>query len=206
MQNSFMTAAVFVCVVTTAACGGASSPPEAAATASGDSTDDRPVAVIDHVVESIDGESVDLGAFRGRPLLIVNTASKCGYTPQYAGLQKLHERFAGDGLVVIAFPSNDFGNQEPGSPAEIKTFCEDTYAVSFPLMAKVHTKGPDQAPVYRTLTEETADDIRGEVRWNFTKFLVDGDGHVVARYESGVDPLDDRIVGEIEKLLRASDG
>lgn len=139
-------------------------------------------------------------------MLIVNTASKCGYTPQYAGLQKLHERFADDGLAVIAFPSNDFGNQEPGSPAEIKTFCEDTYKVSFPLMAKVHTKGPDQAPVYRTLTEDTSDGIRGEVRWNFTKFLVDADGHVVARYESGVDPLDDRIVDEIEKLLRASDG
>jgi glutathione peroxidase len=158
-------------------------------------------AVIDHTVRSLEGEELDLTTFRGRPMLIVNTASKCGYTPQYAGLQELHTRYGEAGLVVIAFPSNDFGNQEPGSPEDIRSFCEDTYSVTFPLMEKVATKGPDQAPIYRTLTRETAKDIRGDVRWNFTKFLVDGDGRVVARFDSGVDPLDGQLVAAIEKLL-----
>jgi glutathione peroxidase len=167
------------------------------------SAPESPAAVIDHVVLSLEGEEFDLASFRGRPMLIVNTASKCGYTPQYAGLQELHERYGEAGLVVIGFPSNDFGNQEPGSPEEIRTFCEETYSVSFPMMEKVSTKGPDQAPIYRTLTRDTGEDIRGDIRWNFTKFLVDGDGRVVARFESGVDPLDDEIVTAIEELLPA---
>ena len=167
------------------------------------SVQESSAAVIDHTVRTLEGEELDLATFRGRPMLIVNTASKCGYTPQYAGLQELHERYVAAGLVVIGFPSNDFGNQEPGSPDEIRSFCEDTYSVTFPLMAKVATKGPDQAPIYRTLTTETGKDIRGDVRWNFTKFLVDGDGRVVARFESGVDPLDDQLVAAIEELLPA---
>jgi glutathione peroxidase len=138
-------------------------------------------------------------------MLIVNTASECGYTPQYAGLQKLHESFGDRGLVVIGFPSNDFGNQEPGSAEEIATFCRRNYGVSFPMMAKVHTKGEKQAPIYRTLTRETAEGIRGEIRWNFTKFLVDGEGRVVARFEPGVEPLDEQITSAIEPML-AMDG
>jgi glutathione peroxidase len=134
-------------------------------------------------------------------MLIVNTASKCGYTPQYEGLQKLFERYGDRGLVVIGFPSNDFGNQEPGTAAEIGAFCKRNYGVTFPMMAKVHTKGPDQAPVYRSLTTETTEGIRGEVKWNFTKFLVDRDGRVVARFEPGVKPLDDQITSAIEALL-----
>ncbi len=203
MKTQTLIAAI-ACIVLPAGCGGAAAPPSSPAPDAPASAGTVPV--IDHVVESIDGEPVDLGSLRGRPLLIVNTASKCGYTPQYAGLQKLHERFGDDGLVVIAFPSNDFGNQEPGPPSEIKSFCETTYSVTFPLMAKVHTKGPQQAPIYRTLTEDTGDGMRGEIRWNFTKFLVDGDGRVVARYESSVDPLDERIVGAVERLLAGSDG
>ena len=158
-------------------------------------------AVIDHTVTTLDGDSLDLSTLRGRPLLIVNTASKCGYTPQYAGLQRLHERYSGRGLVILGFPSNDFGGQEPGTAVEIGEFCRKNYGVGFQMMAKVHAKGPDIAPIYRTLTEQTANDIRGEIKWNFTKFLVDVDGHVVARFGSSVDPEDPALVAEVEKLL-----
>lgn len=160
--------------------------------------------IVDHTVESLTGETVDLTSFRGRPMLIVNTASKCGYTPQYAGLQELYERYGEGDLVVIGFPSNDFGNQEPGTAEEIGNFCRLNYGVTFPMMAKVHTKGPNQAPVYRTLTTESEEDFRGEIRWNFTKFLVDQEGRVVARFESAVEPLDDKITSAIDALLADS--
>ncbi|HSO21336.1 MAG TPA: glutathione peroxidase, partial [Chondromyces sp.] len=136
--------------------------------------------------------------------LIVNTASKCGYTPQYASLQKLHETYGERGLVVLGFPSNDFGNQEPGTAEEIGAFCRLNYGVSFPMMAKVHTKGPEQAPLYRTLTAETGESLRGEVRWNFTKFLIDAEGRVVARFEPAVDPMDPQLTSAVEKLLPSS--
>jgi glutathione peroxidase len=158
-------------------------------------------AVIDHTVTTLEGDSLELASFRGKPLLIVNTASKCGYTPQYAGLQRLHERYAARGLVILGFPSNDFGGQEPGTEAEIGAFCRKNYGVSFQMMAKVHAKGPEIAPLYRTLTEQSAEDIRGEIKWNFTKFLIDGDGHVVARFGSSVDPEDPQLIAAIEKLL-----
>lgn len=161
-------------------------------------------AVIDQTVQTLQGETLDLASFRGRPMLVVNTASKCGYTPQYESLQKLHETYGERGLVVIGFPSNDFGNQEPGTAEEIAKFCRLNYGVTFPMMAKVHTKGPDQAPIYRTLTAETPEGIRGEIRWNFTKFLVDADGRVVARFEPAVDPMDAEITREVEALLPAS--
>ena len=188
-----------------AACGGSATPtPSAAEAPSADATDGTSVAVIDHTVESLTGERVDLASFRGRPILIVNTASKCGYTPQYASLQKLHEKYGEQGLVVIGFPSNDFGNQEPGTAEEIGNFCRLNYGVTFPMMAKVHTKGPDQAPVYRALTAESGSEFQGEIKWNFTKFLVDPEGKVVARFESSVDPLDEQVTSAVEALLTAS--
>ncbi|MGD8439614.1 MAG: glutathione peroxidase [Holophagae bacterium] len=162
------------------------------------------VGVIDHTVTSIEGDTIDLTGYRGRPMLIVNTASKCGYTKQYDTLQQLYERFAERGFVVIGFPSNDFGNQEPGTEEEIASFCRLNYGVTFPMMAKVHTKGPEQASIYRTLTTETAEGIRGEIGWNFTKFLVDGDGVVVQRFEPAVDPMSDEVIAAVERLL-ASD-
>ncbi len=162
---------------------------------------DHAVGIIDHTVTSIEGDIVDLRGYRGRPMLIVNTASKCGFTKQYDTLQKLFETFGNQGLAVIGFPSNDFGNQEPGTEDEIASFCRLNYGVTFPMMAKLHTKGPKQAPIYRTLTEETADGIRGEIRWNFTKFLVDAEGRVIARFEPSVDPMSDDVVSRIEKLL-----
>ena len=189
-------------VASTAACGGgqpqavAPAPEQASSVANPDAS-----GIIDQTVESLTGETVDLGSFRGRPMLIVNTASKCGYTPQYEGLQKLYEQYRESGLVVIGFPSNDFGNQEPGTAEEIGNFCRLNYGVSFPMMAKVHTKGPEQAPVYRALTTASDEQFRGEVRWNFTKFLVDPNGRVVARFDSGVEPLDEQIITAVEALL-----
>jgi glutathione peroxidase len=195
--------ALATCLVAAAACGGGQAPPTAPETAEpmAAAADDGSTGIIDQTVQSLTGETVDLAAFRGRPMLIVNTASKCGYTPQYEGLQKLYERYHDGDLVVIGFPSNDFGNQEPGTAKEIRDFCRLNYGVTFPMMAKVHTKGPDQSPVYRTLTTQSGKAFEGEVQWNFTKFLVDQDGRVVARFESGVDPLDERITSAVDALL-----
>ena len=162
---------------------------------------DHGAGIIDHTVTSLEGDTVDLAGYRGRPMLIVNTASKCGYTKQYDTLQQLYEKYAEQGFVVVGFPSNDFGNQEPGSHEEIANFCRLNYGVTFPMMEKVHTKGPEQAPIYRTLTTESADEHRGEIKWNFTKFLVDGEGRVVARFEPAVDPMSDEVVTAVEALL-----
>jgi len=162
---------------------------------------DHTTGVVDHTVTSIEGDTVDLRGYRGRPMLIVNTASKCGYTKQYDTLQRLYENFGARGFVIIGFPSNDFGNQEPGTEVEIANFCRLNYGVTFPMMAKVHTKGPEQAPIYRTLTAKSPDGMRGEIKWNFTKFLINADGQVVARFESNVDPMDETIVSAVEELL-----
>ncbi|MCU0232701.1 MAG: glutathione peroxidase [Thermoanaerobaculales bacterium] len=203
MQNVLSSAALGGMVLVAAACGAAA---DGAARSSEPKTtkDGAARAVIDQTVQTLQGESLDLATFRGRPMLIVNTASQCGYTPQYAGLQKLHETYGERGLVVIGFPSNDFGGQEPGTAEEIASFCRLNYGVSFPMMAKVRTKGPEQDPVYRTLTTETGEGIRGEIRWNFTKFLIDRDGRVVARFEPGVEPTDPKLTAAIEALLPAS--
>ncbi len=160
--------------------------------------------VIDHVVKSLSGEDVDLKQFRGKALLIVNTASECGYTPQYAGLETLFETYKARGLVVVGFPCNDFGGQEPGSAGEIATFCKKNYGVTFPMMAKVHAKGPEQAPLYRTLTAEGPEPFRGEVKWNFTKFLVDTDGRIVGRFEPKVEPGAPELAKAIEAVLPRS--
>jgi glutathione peroxidase len=157
--------------------------------------------IIDHTVQTLAGETVSLSKYRGSVLLIVNTASECGYTPQYAGLQRLYDKYAARGLVVVGFPSNDYGGQEPGDAEQIASFCKKNYGVTFPMMAKVHAKGAEIAPIYKTLTQETPDGIKGDVRWNFTKFLVDVNGKVVARFESKVEPESADVTGAIEKLL-----
>jgi glutathione peroxidase len=157
--------------------------------------------VIDHQVQTLQGETISLSKYRGSVLLVVNTASECGFTPQYAGLEKVYEKYKDRGLVIVGFPSNDFGQQEPGSAQEIATFCQKNYGVTFPMMAKVHAKGPEIAPLYKTLTQDTPEGIKGEVKWNFTKFLVDKDGKVVARFESKVTPESPEVTGAIEKLL-----
>lgn len=159
------------------------------------------VNVLGLEVETIDGETKRLSDYRGKALLIVNTASECGFTPQYADLQKLYNTYQPRGLEVLAFPSNDFGAQEPGTAEEIKRFTEQNYAIAFPLFAKIATKGEGQSPLYRLLTEQTPEGIRGEVKWNFTKFLIDRTGKVVARFESPVKPMDPKVTAAVEAAL-----
>lgn len=196
-MNPRIIVGVFAAALLGAGC--SARPASAAATTQGEKT-----VQIDSRMESLSGETVDLASYRGKALLIVNVASECGYTPQYAGLQRLHETYGERGLVVIGVPSNDFGAQEPGSSEEIRNFCDTRYRVTFPMMAKVHARGPEMAPLYKTLTEQTPEGIRGEVRWNFTKFLIDPNGTPVARFEPKVDPLAPELVEAVERVLPKS--
>jgi glutathione peroxidase len=158
-----------------------------------------PMGVHGFEVKSIDGKDVPLSQYRGKVLLIVNTASECGYTPQYKGLEELYQEFKARGLEVLAFPSNDFGGQEPGANAEIKKFCERRYRTTFPLFAKIAVKGPKADPLYRWLT--ALPENGGEVTWNFNKFLVDPSGKVVAHLDSSVEPTSAELRKRIEALL-----
>ena len=154
-------------------------------------------SVHEFTLPSIDGAAAPLSAYKGKVVLIVNVASQCGYTPQYAGLEKLYEKYKDQGLVVLGFPANNFGAQEPGTNAEIKTFCSRTYHVTFPMYSKISVAGGDKAPLYKFLTDANG----GEVKWNFTKFLVDGDGKVIVRFESEVEPDSAELAGAVEKAL-----
>lgn len=148
-------------------------------------------------MNSITGKPVALKEFAGKPVLFVNVASQCGYTPQYKGLEDLYRKYKEQGLVIVGVPANNFGAQEPGSNEEIATFCKRNYDVSFPMMSKVEVKGAKITPLYSYLTK-----TGGDVKWNFTKFLVDKDGKVIERFESGVDPMDAKLTSAIEKLLK----
>lgn len=154
-----------------------------------------------YTVNALDGKPTDLATYKGKVVLIVNTASECGFTPQYADLEKLYETYKDRGLVVLGFPSNDFGQQEPGSSEEIASFCKKNYGVTFPMMEKVETKGANASPVYKTLTDATPENIRGPVKWNFTKFLIDRSGTVVARFEPKVTPMAAELTSAIEQNL-----
>jgi glutathione peroxidase len=152
-------------------------------------------------VKDIDGNEYDLAQLKGKVVMIINVASKCGYTKQYAGLEKLYEKYKDRGLVIVGFPANNFNSQEPGTDAEIKTFCSTKYNVTFPMMSKISVKGDDQHPLYDLLTHKTPKDFRGEIGWNFTKFLVDRNGQVFARFASKTTPEDEQLVGAVEKAL-----
>lgn len=152
--------------------------------------------------KTIDGSERSLGEYAGKTLLVVNVASQCGLTPHYAGLQELYENFRDRGLVVLGFPCNQFGTQEPGTEAEIKTFCETRYGVTFPMFAKIDVNGPTRHPLYAFLTEQaTEPDGPGDIQWNFAKFLIDGSGKVVARFAPPTKPVSDEIVSAVEKTL-----
>jgi glutathione peroxidase len=142
-------------------------------------------------VKGIDGQEVSLSTFKGKTLLIVNTASRCGYTPQYEGLEALYKKYKDKGFVVLGFPSNDFGAQEPGSNAEIKKFCQTKFNVDFPMFAKGEVKGEGKQPLFALLTQ--AAPSKGEIKWNFEKFLIDPSGQVVARFDSKVTPTDEAL-------------
>jgi glutathione peroxidase len=153
-------------------------------------------------VPDLEGKPVSLSAFRGKVLLLVNTASKCGYTPQYEGLEKLSRNYRERGLVVAGFPANNFRGQEPGSNAEIRTFCSTKYGVDFPMFGKISVKGEDIHPLYRWLTaKETDPAFAGDIEWNFTKFLVDREGKVIARFPSAVKPDSPEVTAAVEKAL-----
>jgi len=157
--------------------------------------------VLDHTVKLLDGSDKSLADYRGKALLVVNTASECGFTPQYADLQEVYAKYKDRGLEVLAFPSNDFGGQEPGTPEQIRAFVDKKFNVEFEMFDKVVIKGDEKSPLYKTLTEETTDGIKGDVKWNFTKFLVDPEGHVVQRFESPVSPTDPQLTAAIEAVL-----
>jgi glutathione peroxidase len=153
----------------------------------------------DFAATTIDGEEQVLSAYEGKVLLVVNVASKCGFTPQYAGLEKLYRERADDGLVVLGFPCDQFGHQEPGDEAEIQEFCSLTYDVTFPMFAKIDVNGDDTHPLFEWLKSEQRGLLGGRVKWNFTKFLVDRSGQPVARYAPNTVPED--IAVDIEELL-----
>jgi len=149
----------------------------------------------DFKVKDINGEDFDMTSLKGKRVLIVNTASKCGYTPQYESLQELYEKHGGDNFVIIGFPCNQFGGQEPGTNEEIKTFCKKNYGVSFPMMDKVDVKGDEVHPLYEWLTEEELNGVDGaRVSWNFNKFLIDENGNWVEHYGSSTSPMFEEII------------
>lgn len=157
--------------------------------------------VYSFTLNSIDGKPAPLAAYKGKVVLLVNVASQCGYTPQYSALEAIYEKYKDQGFVILGFPANNFGAQEPGTNEEIKTFCTRKYSVSFPMYSKISVKGGDQAPLYSYLTKETGAGIAGEIQWNFTKFLVDRNGTVIERFEPAVTPDSREVTTAIEAQL-----
>ena len=152
-------------------------------------------------MNDIDGKPVNLADYKGHVVMIVNVASKCGFTPQYEGLEGVYKRYQDRGLVILGFPANNFNSQEPGSDADIKQFCSNKYDVTFPMFSKVSVKGDDQTPLYQFLTGSADGQFAGPIGWNFTKFLIDKQGHVYARFASAVKPQSDEMTAAIEKGL-----
>lgn len=170
----------------------APSPPQAQSVAS----------IYEFEMDDIDGHPVKLADYKGKVLLIVNVASKCGYTPQYAGLEAIYEKYRDRGFAVLGFPANNFGNQEPGTNAEIKQFCAANYHVTFPMFSKISVKEDDKHPLYQYLTgSEQGRQFGGEIKWNFNKFLIDRDGNVIAVYGSKTEPQSQELTGRIESAL-----
>lgn len=154
-------------------------------------------------LKDIDGKDVSLSQYRGKVLMLVNVASKCGLTPQYEGLQKLYAEYKDRGLVILGFPANNFGGQEPGTDEQIKSFCSLNYNVTFPIFSKISVKGADIHPLYKFLTDkETNPEFGGGIKWNFNKFLVDKNGHVIARFEPQTTPESNEVIQAVEEALQ----
>ncbi len=161
------------------------------------------MSIYDFTMKDINGKDVKLGQYKGKVLLIVNVASKCGYTPQYEGLQKLYMKYKDKGLVVLGFPANNFGNQEPGTNQQIQEFCSVNYDVTFPMFSKISVKGDDINPLYEYLTSKKTDpEFAGDITWNFNKFLVGTSGKIVNRFASADKPESEKVVSAIEKALK----
>lgn len=159
-------------------------------------------SVYEFKVKNIEGKDVDLSEYKGKVLLIVNVASKCGATPQYDPLQALYKKYADKGLVVLGFPANNFGGQEPGTDTEIAEFCTSKYSVEFPMFSKVSVKGDDKAPLFSYLTSAQNPDKQGDIGWNFEKFLIGKDGKLIRRFATKVDPTNADLVAAIETALK----
>ena len=154
-------------------------------------------SIHEFTMNAIDGKAAPLASFKGKIVLVVNVASRCGYTPQYEGLEALYRKYKGQGFVIAGFPANNFGGQEPGTDAEIQAFCKAKYDVTFPMFSKISVKGRDQAPLYQFLTK-----TGGDIGWNFTKFLVDRDGKVIHRFDTTVEPLSREVTSAVEAALK----
>lgn len=159
-------------------------------------------SLYDFTVKDIDGKQVRLSKYRGQAVLVVNVASKCGLTPQYAGLENLYKKYKKKGFVILGFPANDFNQQEPGTEKEIKAFCTGTYGVTFPMFSKIHVKGPETAPIYKWLIENSG--RRDDIEWNFAKFLVSRKGKVAARFAPQVKPDDEALIKAVEKEIQTA--
>jgi glutathione peroxidase len=160
-------------------------------------TTDTSKTIYGFKVEALDGGMIDFASFKGKKILVVNTASECGYTPQYKELEELFEKYH-DKLIVVGFPANNFGGQEPGSNSEIKTFCQKNYGVTFPMAAKISVKGSDAAPIYQWLTSKEQNGVLdAEIKWNFNKFLIDENGHLLAKFESKTKPMSEDIINRL---------
>ena len=154
-------------------------------------------SIYDFKVEALDGGTIDFAKYKGKKILVVNTASKCGYTPQYEGLEKLYEKYK-DKLVIIGFPANNFGGQEPGTNTEIKEFCKKNYGVTFPMAAKVSVKGDDTAPIFQWLCNKTQNGVLdAEIKWNFGKFLLDEKGNLISYFPSKVEPMSEELTSKL---------
>jgi glutathione peroxidase len=168
--------------------------------------ENAPASPLDFTVKAIDGKEQKLADYKGKVVMMVNVASQCGNTRQYAALEEMYERYKDKGLVILGFPANNFGGQEPGSDEEIQKFCTSKYNVSFPMMSKISVKGADKAPLYAWLTgDATNPDFAGDVTWNFGKFLVDRNGNVMARFDPRTTPTDPKLVEAVEKALEAKE-
>ncbi|MBB6481841.1 glutathione peroxidase [Spirochaeta isovalerica] len=161
-----------------------------------------PSSIYDFTVKDIDGRDVPLDSYRGKVIMIVNVASKCGYTYQYEGLESLYKDYAGNDFVILGFPSNDFLWQEPGTEEEIKNFCSVNFGVTFPMFSKIKVTGRDKEPLYEFLTsDETNKDFSGRITWNFNKFLIDREGNIVDRFDSKTEPQSEEVLNALQKLL-----
>jgi glutathione peroxidase len=158
-----------------------------------------PGSIYDFTLNDIDGKPIPLSRYKGKVLLLVNTASMCGNTPQYSDMEQMYEQYQARGFEILAFPANNFGQQEPGTDQEIKSFCYTKYSLTFPLFSKISVKGGDKHPLYHYLTEQSP--FPGEVEWNFQKYLIDRKGNVVARYHHRTKPLADDVVRDVEREL-----
>ncbi len=159
-------------------------------------------SIYDFTLPLLNGKDAPLASYKGKVVLVVNVASRCGFTPQYTALEAIYEKYKDQGFVIIGFPANNFGGQEPGTNEEIAKFCTGKYNVTFPVYGKISVKGDDQAPLYSYLTKDANPAVAGDIKWNFTKFLVDRKGNVVQRFESAITPDSPEVVTAIEAALK----